>query len=324
MRSTATRASSRRRSIRSSNEPRVVHLQGHGDRHAEQRHALFDLLDGPARRADRALACRPWTKRYYSVQLCDGNTYNYGYIGSRATGSEAGDYWSWGPDWKGETPAGIKKVFRSSTQFSLRIYRTQLFDPARHGQRDQGPGRLQGAAALGLSEAARAAASPGHRFPEDRQASSPRRTSSNISTSRCSSRLLSQNEAESAPSSHDRHRARQDLRLQGSAARAEAAEIALGMKDGERKIDAAVADGGEERQRLARWRVLRRQRLLQRRLAQARRAAKAGIYGNDADRGDVSHSPAPTATARRSTAASTTTRSPSPPASCRRSTPSGR
>jgi hypothetical protein len=24
--------------------------------------------------------------------LCDGNTYNYGYIGSRATGSEAGDY----------------------------------------------------------------------------------------------------------------------------------------------------------------------------------------------------------------------------------------
>jgi hypothetical protein len=29
--------------------------------------------------------------RYYSVQLCDGNTFNYGYIGSRATGPEAGD-----------------------------------------------------------------------------------------------------------------------------------------------------------------------------------------------------------------------------------------
>src|SRR5206468_245585 len=28
-------------------------------------------------------------KRYYSVQLIDGNTYNYGYIGSRATGNEA-------------------------------------------------------------------------------------------------------------------------------------------------------------------------------------------------------------------------------------------
>ena len=43
-------------------------------------------------------------KRYYSVMLCDGNTYNYGYIGSRATGSEAGDYMVVGPDWKGETP----------------------------------------------------------------------------------------------------------------------------------------------------------------------------------------------------------------------------
>jgi hypothetical protein len=66
-------------------------------------------------------------KRYYSVMLCDGNTYNYGYIGSRATGSEAGDYMVVGPDWKGTTPPGIKKVFRSSTQFSLAGYRTQLF-----------------------------------------------------------------------------------------------------------------------------------------------------------------------------------------------------
>jgi hypothetical protein len=67
--------------------------------------------------------------RYYSVMLCDGNTYNYGYIGSRATNSEPGDYLVAGPDWKGETPAGIKKVFRSSTQFSAVAYRTQLFNP---------------------------------------------------------------------------------------------------------------------------------------------------------------------------------------------------
>ena len=67
--------------------------------------------------------------RYFSVMLCDGNTYNYGYIGSRATGNEAGDYVVAGPDWKGETPPGIKKVFRSSTQFSAVAYRTQLFNP---------------------------------------------------------------------------------------------------------------------------------------------------------------------------------------------------
>src|SRR5256886_3938179 len=68
-------------------------------------------------------------ERYYSVMLCDGNTFNYGYIGSRATGSEAGDYMVVGPDWKGETPPGIKKMFRSSTQFSAVAYRTQLFNP---------------------------------------------------------------------------------------------------------------------------------------------------------------------------------------------------
>ncbi len=69
-------------------------------------------------------------RRYYSVMLVDGNTFNSGYIGSRASGNEAGDYMVVGPDWRGETPAGIKKVFRSSTQFSAAAYRTQLFNPA--------------------------------------------------------------------------------------------------------------------------------------------------------------------------------------------------
>ena len=68
-------------------------------------------------------------KRYYAVQLTDGNTFNFGYIGTRATGPEAGDYMVVGPNWKGETPAGIKKVFQSTTDFSLALFRTQLFDP---------------------------------------------------------------------------------------------------------------------------------------------------------------------------------------------------
>ena len=68
--------------------------------------------------------------RYYSVQLTDGNTFNYGYIGTRTTGTEPGDYLIAGPDWKGEAPAGIKKVFHSSTPFTITIYRTQLLNPA--------------------------------------------------------------------------------------------------------------------------------------------------------------------------------------------------
>jgi hypothetical protein len=67
--------------------------------------------------------------RYYAVQLIDGNTYNFGYIGTRATGTEAGDYLVVGPDWKGGTPSGIRKVFQSTTPFTLALIRTQLFNP---------------------------------------------------------------------------------------------------------------------------------------------------------------------------------------------------
>jgi hypothetical protein len=68
------------------------------------------------------------TKRYYSIMLRDGKFYNYGYIGSRATGNQAGDYMVAGPDWDGEAPSDIKKVFRSSTQFSLALFRTRIFN----------------------------------------------------------------------------------------------------------------------------------------------------------------------------------------------------
>ncbi|MEH2557522.1 hypothetical protein V1286_005051 [Bradyrhizobium algeriense] len=67
--------------------------------------------------------------RYYTVQLIDGNTFNFGYIGSRATGSDAGDYMVVGPNWQGATPPGIRKVFQSSTQFTFAAIRTQLFNP---------------------------------------------------------------------------------------------------------------------------------------------------------------------------------------------------
>ncbi|MCA9122265.1 MAG: DUF1254 domain-containing protein [Planctomycetaceae bacterium] len=65
--------------------------------------------------------------RYFSLQFVDWNTFNYGYVGSRATGDEAADYLVVGPDWKGETPAGIKRVLRPSTQFTIVLFRTQLF-----------------------------------------------------------------------------------------------------------------------------------------------------------------------------------------------------
>ena len=63
------------------------------------------------------------------MQLIDLYTFNYGYIGSRATGNGAGCYMVAGPDWKGETPEGIKKVFRCETEFSLAIYPHPALQP---------------------------------------------------------------------------------------------------------------------------------------------------------------------------------------------------
>jgi hypothetical protein len=83
-------------------------------------------------RAEPVVLCMPEIEkaRYYSVQLIDMYTFNFGYVGSRATGSDAGCYAVSGPGWKGATPAGVAKVFPSETQFAFAIYRTQLFDPA--------------------------------------------------------------------------------------------------------------------------------------------------------------------------------------------------
>ena len=69
-------------------------------------------------------------KRYYSVEIWDAYTYIVGYAGSRTTGNDAGNIMVVGPDWKGETPEGIKKVYVSDTDFGVVVFRTQLFDPA--------------------------------------------------------------------------------------------------------------------------------------------------------------------------------------------------
>ena len=68
--------------------------------------------------------------RYYSLQFIDMYTFNFAYVGSRATGNGAGRYLLAGPGWHGETPPGVDAVIRCETQFAFVLYRTQLFDPA--------------------------------------------------------------------------------------------------------------------------------------------------------------------------------------------------
>ena len=65
--------------------------------------------------------------RYFSIQLIDAYTFNFDYIGSRTTGNDGGSFLIAGPGWKGETPKGVNKVYRSETELVLGAYRTQLF-----------------------------------------------------------------------------------------------------------------------------------------------------------------------------------------------------
>ena len=65
--------------------------------------------------------------RYWSAQLIDLYTHNFGYLGSRATGNGGGSFVIAGPNWTGDLPKGITKVIRCETDILMALFRTQLF-----------------------------------------------------------------------------------------------------------------------------------------------------------------------------------------------------
>lgn len=65
--------------------------------------------------------------RYYVIQFIDLFTHNFAFIGTRSTGTEAGDYLFVGPKWEGDIPEGkFKKVFKSESELVTVIGRTQM------------------------------------------------------------------------------------------------------------------------------------------------------------------------------------------------------
>ena len=67
------------------------------------------------------------TDRYYVFQCIDLFTHNFAFIGTRTTGTDAGDYLFVGPGWKEEIPKEkFKDVFYSESQVVSIIGRTQL------------------------------------------------------------------------------------------------------------------------------------------------------------------------------------------------------
>lgn len=67
----------------------------------------LDLAAGP-----QVLHVPDMAGRYYSVQFTDpASSANFAYVGTRATGPEAGDYVLTAPSWKGATPGGMTRIF---------------------------------------------------------------------------------------------------------------------------------------------------------------------------------------------------------------------
>jgi len=220
-------------------------------------------------------------KRYYSVQLVDGNTFNYGYIGSRATGSEAGSYLVVGPGWQGETPAGIKQVFHATTQFGLTIFRTQLFGP------DDMPNVVAVQAGYKVQPLSAFLGQPAPPAPPA------------IEFPKISAELVKANfwqyldfALQFAPAGPEETAIRARLATIGvgpgkrfdfaTLPDAEKAEIGLGMKEGEKKVEEAVANIGAD---INGWKVgavMGDRAFFNGNWLLRSAAAKAGIYGNDA------------------------------------------
>ncbi len=65
----------------------------------------LDLSKGP-----QVLHVPDMANRYYSVQFTDPFNVDFAYVGTRTTGSQAGDYLITGPGWKGQVPSGMKQI----------------------------------------------------------------------------------------------------------------------------------------------------------------------------------------------------------------------
>ena len=124
--------------------------------------------------------------RYYSVQLIDGNTYNYGYIGSRTTGTEAGSYLVAGPGWTGKAPAGIKKVVHVDDALHAHALPHAAVRPGRHAERREGAVRLSRAPLSAFLKQPAPPAAPKIDFLR-RPRPGSKRISTSTSPSRCSS-----------------------------------------------------------------------------------------------------------------------------------------
>ena len=65
----------------------------------------LDLSSGP-----QVLHVPDFSGRYYSVQFTDPFNIDFAYVGTRATGTQAGGHLITGPGWNGQVPNGMRQI----------------------------------------------------------------------------------------------------------------------------------------------------------------------------------------------------------------------
>ena len=84
----------------------------------------FDLSKEPV-----VIVVPPISDRYYSFEFLDAYTNDYTYLGQRASGGNGGTYLMAGPDWNGQVPEGMTKIW-TPTNLAWLITRTLVKGPA--------------------------------------------------------------------------------------------------------------------------------------------------------------------------------------------------
>jgi hypothetical protein len=84
----------------------------------------FDLTNEPV-----VVVVPPISDRYYSFEFLDAYTNDYAYLGQRASGGNGGTYLLAGPDWNGQVPEGMTKIW-TPTNLAWLITRTLVKSPA--------------------------------------------------------------------------------------------------------------------------------------------------------------------------------------------------
>ena len=86
--------------------------------------AQLDLKNEPV-----VLVVPPINDRYFSFQFLDAYTNNYDYLGQRSSGDASGTYLIAGPDWNGQVPEGMTKIW-TPTNLAWLVNRILVKGPA--------------------------------------------------------------------------------------------------------------------------------------------------------------------------------------------------